>query len=317
MTIVLAGDQFQVRQELDRIKREFKQNQPDSPIDFKSAAKFSPDGLISQVSAQSLFDQTRLLILSDLSDWLEQVKDDTQLNPPDLIAKLCQTDSTTQLVIILGSSNKIKPAWLKLDQIDHRQFKSKTRSEIKTWTQAQFKDLHIKIKPSTVSLLAEMTNFQLELIKMEIDKLSCYDEIDDQLVKDLITTSPQLQTFDLVDNICRGNIKAALDIYSQQRDLGEVPIKILGLINWQIRNLILVKTKTKSPKEIATELNLRSDYSLVKAKTISQRLNQVQIEKLIDCLEQTDYRLRYQFLNPDRCLEALIIKSCYLISGRF
>ena len=317
MTIVLAGDQFQVRQELDKIKRQFKKDQPDSPIEFKSAAKFSLDGLVSQISTQSLFSQTRLLILSDLSNWLDQAKDKPETNPANLVSRLCQTDSTTNLVIILGAASKIKAAWLKSDQVDFRRFKSKTRGEIKTWIKSEFDNLDIKISPSTISLLAEMTNFQPELIKMEIDKLSCHDEVGDQLIKDLTPISPQSRSFDLVDNICRGNIAKALDIYSEQRSLGEVPIKILGLINWQIRNLILVKTKTKTVKEIATELNLRSDYSLVKAATISRRLGKAQIKQLIDCLERADYRLRCQFLNPDRCLEALIIKSCYLIGRRF
>ena len=314
MTTILAGDQFQIRQEVTAIKEKFRLRQPEAPIDFKSAASFSLDGLISEVSSQTLFHQSRLLVLSNLADWLDQAEAST--NRADLIGQLCQP-AAVDLVIVLAKPSSIKKSWLKSAEVDYRLFKSRTRPEIKQWIGSEFDNLGIKISPRAVSLLAELTNFQSELIQTEIDKMRCYDEIDSQLVRQLTTVSLRAQTFDLVENICRGRMKESLDIYSNQRELGEAPIKILGLINWQIRNLVLVKTDRKTPKQIAEELNLRSDYGLVKIQSLSRSLSRSQIQELIDCLRQTDYRLRCQFQDPDRCLEILILKSCYLIGRRF
>ena len=96
-------------------------------------------------------------------------------------------------------------------------------------------------------------------------------------VAPMTEASPQSNVFNLLDSAFSGNLKEALEIYDEQRTQGEEPLKIFGMLVWQMHLVALVgSAKGQSDSEIMQSSGLKP-FTLNKSKSIARRLGRERI----------------------------------------
>ena len=138
-------------------------------------------------------------------------------------------------------------------------------------------------------------------------------EITRELIeKVVVPILPEVRVFDLTSAIVKGQTDQALEIYESFRTQNSRPDALrgmLGLIIWQVRVLVAVNTSRLPIAELASELGLKSDYSLRKVQVLARRLPGSVLLKLVDHCLLADRQIKVDYQSPTDCLPSLIIRA--------
>lgn len=175
-----------------------------------------------------------------------------------------------------------------------------------------------KITKPAVNELLQRVGDDLHLIANELDKLLLY-VMDQQTVTETDITAitsitfGQLQhgvVFTMVESIAAKDLKTALNILHQLLDANEPALKILPLIDRQIRLVLAVKTKgLLSIDDVAKAMGESSSYSLRKAQKYQENFTLDQLYQGFKRIIATDSELKFG-AQPRAALENLIISLC-------
>ncbi len=186
------------------------------------------------------------------------------------------------------------------------------------WVQDYVRLKHKKIDRAVVERFLAKTGSDLNFITNELEKLLLYigseTVIRDEDVSAITSTGPgQLHhgaIFDMVEAIAARNLSNALAILTQLLDAKEPPLRILPLIDRQLRLLLTAKTRGSMSITVAAKAMGESrDYSL---KQIEKYKGNFTLDEIYAGLEQVlacDSELKFG-ADPTQTLEQLIINLC-------
>jgi len=154
------------------------------------------------------------------------------------------------------------------------------------------------------------TNMQ-DLIN-EVRKLIEYagegGTIQKQDIDSLCTKKIESVIFDLTDNLGQKKIKEAIDVLHNLIASKEPIQKILITLYNHFKKLYFVKLAIKYNKDIATSLNLKPNQMFLvnKYKTQSQKFEIAELRKLIQQLEDLDYKYKIGLIDLNVGLDSII-----------
>jgi DNA polymerase-3 subunit delta len=172
-------------------------------------------------------------------------------------------------------------------------------------------------QPAVQKFLAKVGT-DLNLIANELDKLILYTGDEATITEDdvfAVTSTPPDQLehggiFDLTDAVSARDVDQALTILTQLLDAKEPPLRILPLIERQLRLLLAAKTRGRmSISAAAQAMGENSDYALKQAEKYK---NKFTLEELYSGLQQivaADNELKFG-ADPYQTMEQLIINIC-------
>ena len=121
-----------------------------------------------------------------------------------------------------------------------------------------------KITGNTMELFLSMAGDDMEIIKMELEKLTSYtagrDVITNEDVEEICTVRAVNKVFDMVNAIVTGKTRQAMDLYEDLLTLKEPPMRILFLIARQFNQILQVKElmeKGMDKSSIASKLKIQ------------------------------------------------------------
>ena len=315
MITILGGDQQQIADRLDSLVREFVQSNDSLATSRLSGEGVSLADLQAEFSASSLFHPRRLIVVRDI-DRCPGLSSSSAAGPAgtkliaDLLARL---NPAHQLIITLNRPAKSSVAnWLRRHS-DYQELSPLAGSALADWLMARARAAGSQLDRPTADFLIDYYGPEGVGLATEIDKLSLHLTITPDLIRaTVLPVLPAAQVFDLTDALVAGQAGRALEVYEVLRAQNSRPEALrglLGLVIWQIRILLAVKTSQLPSRELATGLGLRSDYPLRKAQVVARRLGRTDLLRLVDSCLATDRQIRVDHRSPADCLPNLIVRA--------
>ena len=182
---------------------------------------------------------------------------------------------------------------------------------LKDWVKKQFSDLGAKIDSSALTFLVNSTGSDLWRISAEIKKLVAYTgknkTIKEKDVELLVKPEIEAAIFKTIDAIAAKDKKTALNLLYKHLEKGDSPFYLLTMINFQFRNLLLVKDfETMSLPKITAALKSMHPFVVRKSLWLAEKFTMQELEKIYVKLFQMDLAVKTGKIKPEMALELFI-----------
>jgi DNA polymerase-3 subunit delta len=218
-------------------------------------------------------------------------------------------------VFIENEFDKKTTLWKKINSIAKiTEFKHLKDNELENWVRKGVSTYGIKIEDNAAHLLVAMCSNDMKLLKNEIVKLYSYkkDEgiITEEDVEISVGKTVENRVFEMIDNISKGNIKKALEMFYDLKTLNEPPERILSNISNEFLRLRIVKLLCdKFDKNyIAKEIKL-SPYFVVGYIEKAKKMSIEKINEMVCLCQQTDYFIKNTIKDKWAAIENILIQS--------
>ena len=315
INLLYGEDNFRSRQRINKIKEDFIKQDPSkiNMVDFDiESAEFK--NIKEAMQAQPFLAKSRLIIINNL---IAQGHKSIQEKFYDLIDNKEIPESNNVVLFERGKVKKnirLYKIIKKLGKIE--EFNPLFGYQLNKWIEDEAKDRGGKIVNSAVSKLAAYVGNNLSQLDCEIDKLIAYKNSEEIIEEDIdlhVRARLDDNIFNFVDALGRKDKGTALKLLHEQMEQGQNEIYLLGMISYQLRNLIAIKSLSNSgvaQNEIASKAKL---HPYVVKKTMSQIRN-FDLEKLKimyhDLLEADISFKTGSASNKTLLLDMLVMKFC-------
>lgn len=183
-----------------------------------------------------------------------------------------------------------------------QEFQPLGRLGLQNWVKREFKKYQAKLAPEALELLVNYVGDGLWQMEGEIKKLVNYKNGQTVKKEDVeLLVRPKIETdiFKTIDAIVEKRKGRALTLIHQHLEKGDAPLYLLAMINFQLRNLLMVKSGAKlniHPYVVRKTIQQARAFSLEKLKKIYQKIFQV------------DYQIKKGRIEPETGLDMLIAK---------
>lgn len=191
--------------------------------------------------------------------------------------------------------------------------------EVVPWIQLRLKELNKRLDDDALenllAVVSMMQDISLGFLDQELEKLALYTEgrrvINQKDVEMLLSSIPEVSAFALTDCLSRKDVRKALALLDQQLVSGVFPLRILGMLAFEIRRLWQIReriTAGEGVREIADFLRVPA-FIAEKMIRQSQNFSNAALKKAILALADADYK--YKSSRADNSiLGKIIIELC-------
>ena len=144
----------------------------------------------------------------------------------------------------IAQSDKFLKFFQKYGKVQEFNFLEGTK--LKDWAQKAFLGYKAKISPSALERLINYIGNDLWQFSNEIVKLASYkkgERIEIEDIEKMSQPKIEIDIFKTIDAIAEKNKKKALSLIYKHIEKGDSPLYLLSMINFQFRNLLLMKTQ--------------------------------------------------------------------------
>ena len=273
---------------------DFKENQFS---DFKEKAE-----------TVSIFAKKKLIILSNLladqdlsKDILDYFKKNDQKHKDDVFVffEKDKLSANNPLFSFLNKSAKVQ------------EFKPLSGKLLYAWAEKEVKRLGSEIDLIVLKRLIDSFNNDLWRLSNEIKKLVVFKnrkKIEIQDVELLTELETETNIFKTIDAIASLNRKTALRLLSQHLKNGDSPIYLLTMINYQFRNILVVKSllqKDMSFPMILKASNLNG-FVAKKCYSLAGQFSFQRLKSIYSKILEADLKIKTGKVSPRQGLELLV-----------
>ncbi len=191
-----------------------------------------------------------------------------------------------------------------------------------TWIREEARRLGLRLQEEAVALLKDTAKESLYAARHELEKLAAYvppgRPAGPADVEALRGGEPGASVFDLSSAIAAGARARALRILARNFEAGEAPVRILGSLVWQYRQIWKVQDQLRSgcsETQAARALGL-PPYRLAGFAALARRLSEAHLRRAFAMFLQTDSRLKGgSGGSPEIVLESLVLALCATVDA--
>lgn len=199
-------------------------------------------------------------------------------------------------------------------QAKSQEFNYLEGQKLKNWIKKEFENYQLNIEPGVLEKLIDFVGNDLWQIIQEIRKLTAYriNEKDSEIkVNDVeILVRPKIETdiFKTIDFIISDNKKRAFQLLKKHFQKGDSPLYLLSMINFQFRNLLIVKNLIEKQIPYSTILKQSGLHPFVikKSYSQSQKFTIERLKKIYQKIFQVDIDIKTGRLEPETALDLLV-----------
>ncbi|QQR52956.1 DNA polymerase III subunit delta [bacterium] len=310
MTIFLYGSgQYELRRNVAQMTAAYiKKNGSDMGIERVdgSVAKF--DQLAGDLAAVPFLASSRLVIIDDVLTnkvVAEKIADLLALIPKTTVALFVErtVDGRTSAFKTLKTADKV----VKFDPV--------TGPKLVNWIKAEVQMLGGTIDHTVAKMLADRAKEDQWRLVGEIAKLVTYDPtVTAETVEQLVAPTIERTVFELIEAVAVGRVAVAMEALEALRAARESDVYVLNMIQWQLRNLLLVKLAppAMSPADVAQATGINS-FVASKAAAIVVRLPEAGLKRAFTESVAAEYLIKSGSRPADVAVELLIIKIAELV----
>lgn len=192
-----------------------------------------------------------------------------------------------------------------------QEFKFLVGQKLRDWIKREFNKYEAKIDSEVLGKLIEYIGNDLWQMSNEVKKLASFRN--DKVVKlediDLLVRSKiETDIFKTIDAIADKNKKQALNLLHKHLEKGDSPLYLLSMINYQFRNLLIVKDFIEKYKPYNVILKKSGLHPFVVRKTYyqSQKFTFQELKDIYQQIFKKDLDIKTGRIQPEIALDLLI-----------
>lgn len=197
------------------------------------------------------------------------------------------------------------------------QFRSTGDKEAPRWLIERGKQLGKILSHRAAFVLVEMVGADFQALASELDKICTFvgeaDRIEAEDIVEAACSQRSFSAFDMLDYIKAQQADKAASSLRSMILAGEVPLKILSTLAWQIRLVWQVKDGLRqgmSEAELAKRMGSHP-FAIKKAREQAVRFSEADLRKAIEAIGQTDIAIKSTGVSPELLLEDLVFGLCF------
>ncbi|MEK7134846.1 MAG: DNA polymerase III subunit delta [Patescibacteria group bacterium] len=302
MIIFLYGqDSYRINQKIKEIIKGYEAKNPSglNLINLDLTENRLED-FFESAKSSSLIPEKKLIILKNIfgadSEALLKFLKSQNLN---------KKDDIILIIVTSGDSGKDKLFEYLIKKPNQAQnFKPLRTYEIKSWAKQFSNSLGIDLTGEALDFLISNLGLNLWRLDCEIRKLADFKikgVVSKSQVEELIVPSANYNVFRLTDALAKKNKKKALEALYVALDNGEKPTELLGLLAWQIRNLL----RFKSNPDKSSDLKLHP-FVLGKTRESARFFSIEELKAILSKIIDLDLAFKTGDLNEKTALSLLI-----------
>lgn len=304
MIIFLYGkDTYRMREKMKEIVEHYKKVHQ-SGLNLKYFDDFS--NFEDNIKQTSMFKEKKLVIINDLFSNSE-FKEKFSKKKKDFL-------ESEDIILIYQEKDFVKSdslyRFLKKN-IKSQEFELLTGQKLKNWTKKEFGKYKTEIEPMALDLLIEYVGSDLWKMNNEILKLVNYKNrkiINKGDIQLLIKSKIETDIFKTIDALAGKNKKQALELLHKHLEKGDSPLYLISMINYQFRNLLIIKDLTEKSKPYNLILKASGLHPFVVKKSYyqSQKFTFPELKKIYQKIFEIDFSIKTGRIEPGAGLDLLI-----------
>lgn len=307
MIIFLYGeDTYRSRQKLNEIIEHYRKvHKSGLNLKYFDGKKLSYGDFKDQLQVTSMFKEKKLAVLTDIfsnqdfkGKFLGDAEKFTSSGDIILVYQEQEISSSDPLFAFLKKHAKCQ------------EFKGLRGQKLKNWLKKEFEGYRARIDPKALDKLINFVGNDLWQLSNEVKKLSTFkrDKIEAKDIELLVKAKIETDIFKTVDAIALKNKKQALSLIHKHLEKGDNPLYLLHMINFQFRNLLMIKDlieKHKSYQAILKETGLHP-YPLKKSYFQARKFTMAELKKIYQRIFRVDLGIKTGKIDPKTALDLLI-----------
>ena len=311
MLIFLYGqDTYRSRQKLNEIIERYKKiHKSGLSLIFFDFKEDSFEDFRDAFKSFSMFKEKKLMVLKNLffnskieNDFLKNLREISRPKEIILIYEE-EIDENTPLAKELKKEAKFQ------------KFNLLEGIFLKNWVKREFQKYSARIEPEALNLLLDFVGNDLWQMENEIKKLVNYSPGKEIKRKDIeLLVKPKIETdiFKTIDAIAAKNKRKALFLMKEHLEKGDSPAYLLAMINFQFRNLLIIKSSELRRELYTNDMRILSEklkmhpYVIRKAIQQSKKFSLEELKKIYQKIFQVDLGIKTGKIDPETALDLLI-----------
>lgn len=178
---------------------------------------------------------------------------------------------------------------------------------LKNWIKKELEKLSAKADPQAIEKLINFVGSDLWQFSNEIKKLDTFKKGKKIELRDVeLLVKPKIETdiFKTIDAISLKNKKLAINLIHKHLQIGDNPLYLLSMINFQFRNIFEVKDLMEKKKPLA--LSSLHPYLIKKSSQQARKFTLPELKKIYRKLFEVDYKIKTGKIEPQLGLDLLI-----------
>lgn len=308
MIIFLYGqDTYRSRQKVNEIVDHYQKTHKDGfnlkHFDFK---KDDYNDFQNEIQSIPMFAGKKLIVLKNaiLNENFQTnfIKDSKKLiNSKDIILFYEDKD-----IPVKGKLFKFLKKYVK-----SQEFRSLSGQPLINWVKKEFKNLGSTIDQKPLEKLIAFIGNDLWQLNKEIQKLVAYkynQTIETNDIELLIRPKIETDIFKTIDAIAARNKKSAFSLIHQHLEKGDSPLYLLSMINFQFRNLLIMKSHKFNTGYLSTSPKRWGMHPYVarKAAEQSRKFSLDELKKIYQKIFQFDLAIKTGKVDAKTALDLLV-----------
>ncbi len=192
-----------------------------------------------------------------------------------------------------------------------QEFKPIDDQKLKDWVEKEFKKYNTNVESIVIQTLINFVGNDLWQMANEIKKLVSFrngKKIKTEDINLLVRPKIENDIFKTIDAVAQKNKKQALGLLQKHLEDGDHPLYLLSMINYQIRNLLIVKDFIEKHKPYDYILKKSGLHPFVVRKTYSQcrQFDLKELKEIYQKIFDTDLKIKTGQIEPEMALELLV-----------
>lgn len=301
MIFTLTGpNTFEAAQAERQLVQAFTAKHGANGVERIDAETLLPDRLPDLLQGATLFSPVRLVILKNISS-------NKALHEP-LTEALAKAAPETTVVIADSQLDKRTKLYkfLKTDS-NFQDFASADESKLAAWVQKTAQTAGTQASKPVALYLIQRAGYDQWRLYNEIQKLAVHPTITQELIDNLVESSPEASAFELLDAALAGK-KTEVSKSISALKTTEDPYKLFGLLASQAHALAVVSAAgARSADVIAKDAGLHP-FVVRKTQTVAKKLGTQHVRRIVKDVADCDWRLKSSGADPWYLIEMTLLK---------
>lgn len=297
MIIFLYGpDTYRSRQKLNEIIEHYKKiHRSGLNLRYFEGENLNFQDFKNEIETSSMFREKKLVVLKDIfvnqdfqQEFLKRGEKFVNSENVILIYEKKEINKNSSLFQFLKENSK------------SQEFDPLEGQKLKNWVKKEFGKYQAQIGPEALDELINFVGNDLWQMSNEIKKIVSYKGGQKVEVADIeLLVRPKIETdiFKTIDAIAEKKKNRALALLHQHLEKGDAPLYLLAMINFQLRNLLIVKSGAR--------LNMHP-YLIKKTIQQARAFSLAELKKIYQKTFEVDYQIKTGKIGSETALDLLI-----------
>lgn len=308
MILFLYGpDTYRSRQKLNEIIEHYKKiHKSGLNLKYFDGQNLDFQDFENEIETISMFKEKKLIILENVFSH-EGFKEEFLKKEEKFV------NSDNIILIYEGGKVAENTSFFKFlkENSKSQEFKLLEGQRLKNWVRKEVGNYQTEIETKALDQLINFVGNDLWRITNEIKKLVSYKSGKKIEVKDVeLLVRPKIETdiFKTIDAIALKNKKQALSLIHKHLEKGDSPLYLLRMINFQFRNLLVIRDLIEKRKPLYSFSRLTNlhPYTIRKSYSQAQKFTIQELKKIYQKIFQVDLAIKTGKIEPETALDMLI-----------